>query len=224
MLALIALGGDCTYTDALKSAIFDCGLIIAADRGYVHVKELGLIPEFLVGDMDSIPNSYLVEAKKNKNIKIKEYNPDKNMTDSEIATKIAIEKGYNNIIYIGSLGNRPDHVLGNQMHAAALAQKGIYCVLTDGVTFIYAINPGNSPFKFSTSGLLEKKDVVSIIPVIGNIENINISNLKYTLNEYEIPFGSQRGVSNTVNVSSDNDEAIISVGKGVALLILTKND
>ncbi|MDD2393450.1 MAG: hypothetical protein PHV88_05250, partial [Eubacteriales bacterium] len=63
MSALISLGGKCKYTNEIAELVGSTSPVIAADRGYVHCRSLGIIPNFLVGDMDSIPGELLIQAK-----------------------------------------------------------------------------------------------------------------------------------------------------------------
>ena len=222
MFALIALGGNCVYSEELQVMARKCDKIIAADSGYVHLEHLGIKPENLVGDMDSIPDEYLARAKTDKTIHITEYDKKKDMTDSEIAGELAIKNGCDGILFIGAIGNRPDHVLGNQMYAVSLAMKGIQCVLTDGMTWFYTVTKKNSPFKIPTEGKLPEENIISIVPVNSDLKDVRISGLEYELESELLEFGSQRAVSNTITGSKNN--AYLSVSSGVAFLISTKED
>lgn len=226
MSALISLGGKCKYTNEIAELVGSTSPVIAADRGYVHCRSLGVIPDFLVGDMDSIPGELLIQAKADAATTIKYFDKDKDQTDSEIAADIAVAEGCSEILFIGAFGERYDHMLGNQMMAASLAARGIQCVLTDGDTYMYTLTPENSPYLIEYSLLETDRRIISIIPIVGDINEVDISGLKYPLSRMPVPIGSQRAVSNELlsNYRPGNDKALISVSNGVAMIIMSKED
>lgn len=201
--------------------------VVAADRGYVHCRNLGIFPDHLTGDMDSIPQEYLEEAVCSGITAVSRHSTDKDQTDSEIAVEIALQAGCDSIFFIGAFGERYDHMLANQMTAASLAEKGINCVLTDGVTYMYTVTPLNSPFSIKFQGAGKFRDVVSLVPVKGDFLQVDIEGLKYRLNNDRIDFGSQRAVSNTPVLTPGgeiSEGAGIKVSNGVAFLIHTISD
>ncbi len=227
MPALISLGGKCKYTPGIFEMVKNMSPVIAADSGYVHCRCLDLVPDFLAGDMDSIPGEYLSDAMRCNKTKIKRYDTDKDQTDSEIAVDIALAEGCDSICFIGAFGERYDHMLANQMTAASLASRGVNCVLTDGITFMYTITPANSPFILKLDADPRNRDVISLIPVSSDLDHTGIEGLKYLLNDTKIPFGSQRAVSNKILPAGPGEttrSASVSVGSGVALLIHTISD
>lgn len=226
MLGLIALGGECTYTGRMRQLCSTTRYIVAADGGMKHLDVLGIKPDTLVGDMDSISGDLLLAAQDDPSIEVVEFSTRKNMTDSEIAVQTALSHGCDRLLFIGASGNRPDHVLANQMMAASIADRGIPCILTDGITFIYTITAGNSPFSYPLEDLQADSDVISIIPVKGDISNLSIHNLEYPLDKQLVNFGSTRAVSNAIhkNSSCGEEYASVSLDSGVVFFIHTPKD
>jgi thiamine pyrophosphokinase len=230
MYGIIGLGGKCFNTDLICGLIPDKYFAVAADSGIIHFELLGIEPDLLVGDMDSIPPDVLAKYE-NIGLQIMKYNPVKNMTDSEIAVEKAIEAGCDSLIFLGAFGDRLDHMFANQMMAASLAEKGIPVILTDGISFFYTVTSNNSPFKYSLSKISLESDVVSVVLVKGNSANISIQGLEYELQKENVEFGTTRAVSNikkktysNLTASYTNEDAVIAIDTGVAFFIHTKNN
>ena len=88
--------------------------VIAADKGVECCLDLGIVPDHIVGDFDSIEPAKKQEME-NLDTQITYLNPEKDDTDSEAALNIAFEESSGNIYFVGSTGTRLDHVLGNMM-------------------------------------------------------------------------------------------------------------
>ena len=98
--------------------------VIAADGGYLHCREAGLVPDLLLGDFDSLdalPGDTDVER----------FPVDKDDTDSMLAMKLGLEKGYRTFHLYGGTGGRMDHTLANLQGLAYLARQGARGYLYD---------------------------------------------------------------------------------------------
>jgi len=226
MLGLIALGGNCIKSKELKRLLQQDYFSIAADSGAEHFEKLDIIPDMLVGDMDSIPYEILTKYKKS-GVEVLAYNPRKNLTDSEIAVEKAIEKGCDSILFIGALGNRADHMFGNIMLSANLADRGIPVILTDGKTFFYSVTKLNSPFTYSLENAVPREDVFSLVLAIGKKSKITIKGLEYELENETVDFGTNRCISNIIPQNNNYGMpkiALVSISDGVAFFIRCKNN
>jgi len=84
--------------------------LICADGGADKAKKLNLIPDFIIGDLDSIKDSTLNFYKlKSKIVKQKRQND----TDVEKSLKYAIQRGFKEVVLLGVTGNRLDHTFCN---------------------------------------------------------------------------------------------------------------
>ena len=91
MTGLIITGGsiDCAFAGAfLKDKTFD--MVIAVDGGLKAVKELGLVPDYIVGDFDSVSNEIREDFHQYPNIVWEQHKPEKNETDTELARNRAL--------------------------------------------------------------------------------------------------------------------------------------
>ena len=100
---VIISGAPITDYEYLKSVDFSESFVICADGGYRHAKNLGVIPNVLLGDNDSYTQDYpdYIESYK--------YPPEKDKTDTNIALDFALGAGYADITLLGGLGGRIDH-------------------------------------------------------------------------------------------------------------------
>lgn len=119
MHALIFLGGEFA-TIHCPSA----DLVIAADRGWDNALKNNIVPDILVGDMDSIttvPDG--VETVRVPAVK--------DETDAQLAIRIAIERGARRITLAGRLSGRADHTLSVVFMLESLKRDGIECEIID---------------------------------------------------------------------------------------------
>lgn len=201
MRAVIIGSGYIKDRDYIKSKIRADDYIICADGGYDHAVKMGIVPDILIGDFDSV--SELPETAE----KIK-YPKRKDFTDGEIAVKYAVEHGFDDILLLAMTGDRADHTITDIL---LLTQCPKGCIMDDN-NEIYLLRDS-----VAVGG--KAGDTVSIVPVGGNVEGITTQNLEYLLNNETLYFGESRGVSNVMT----SDNCVITAKKGIGLVIKVRN-
>ena len=179
-------------------------LVIAADAGYLKIKELGFTPDLAVGDFDSlgeIPDD----------TEIIKHPVKKDDTDALLAIKIGIERGFSEFHFYGCTGNRLDHTLGALQNLSFLAERGCRGYLFGDDFIATAIK--DESLEFSE----ENKGNISVFAATSECE-ISIEGLLYTLENKKITYDFPIGVSNEFI----GQKAKITVHKGTAI-ILYKN-
>ena len=178
--------------------------VIAADAGYNHLERLGISPDMIVGDFDTIG---LVPEHEN----IKTFPKEKDYTDSELALLEGIRLGYKKFVICGALGGkRLEHTIANISLAASYAELGYEITLTDGLYFVSAIH--NASVKFDESN----KGFVSVFPFNGNAEGVDEIGLKYSIRNATLDISRPTlGVSNEFTT----ENAVISVKNGTLIII-----
>ncbi len=111
-------GGEIADYSFVKPESFCESLIICADSGYRHAKELGLKVNILVGDFDSLDE---LPCDVDEVLKLPE---EKDDTDTYYAVKLAIKKGFKKIDIYGATGNRLDHTFANIQVLDLIAGSG----------------------------------------------------------------------------------------------------
>ena len=114
MKVCIALNGIVNDYNKTKEIIEkeNYDYIIGADGGCNHLNAMGIVPNYIIGDLDSI-NKSLIEYYESKNVTFKKFPTHKDQTDSEICVHLAKTLNATKIDFIGALGGRIDHALAN---------------------------------------------------------------------------------------------------------------
>lgn len=150
---------------------YDC--IICCDSGMVHTKALGLTPDYIVGDFDSVPPEVLTEYE-NAQIPIVRYPTQKDETDMELGLELAVNLGMDDIVIIGGIGSRFDHTLANAHLLLRLLKKGVRGRLVDEKNCVELIDK-----PMAVHG--DKGDLVSTIPLSMEVGGITLTGFAYPL-------------------------------------------
>ena len=158
--------------------------LICADGGANSALKMGLIPDVIIGDLDSISPEALKEFKSvSKIIRLKRQND----TDVEKCLKYAIRKKYDEALLLGATGNRLDHTFCNigivlkffpKIKISLIAEDSFLKAYTNNVEL--KTLPGET---ISLYGISPKTKITSM-------------GLKYELRNIAIPFGIRESTSN----------------------------
>lgn len=177
--------------------------IIACDHGYDHCVNSGIVPDMVVGDMDSKSNII------SDDVHAVIYDTDKDDTDTMIAVKLALELGYNNIHILCACGGRIDHMLGNIQCMVYAVNAGARCSIIDDNNIISATN---------STLTVDKNDNFSLsLLSYTNQCTLSVSGTQYTLDNATIDNMTPLGISNVIV-----DCANITVKSGMLLVIQSR--
>ena len=165
-------------------------LVIAADAGYLTAKRMGITPDILLGDFDTLGEENIPEG-----IECLRVPAEKNDTDTQLAVQVAIERGAGEIVIIGGLSGRVDHTLSTLAVLEDLwgrKEGRIFATLTDGKNRVRFIrNSGTilprSQYRFFS--LIAADDVV---------KGVTLEGCKYPLKNGRISRRRQWAVSNEI--------------------------
>jgi thiamine pyrophosphokinase len=205
MRALIITGGKVKTPLALPAADF----VIAADSGYLTAKRLGVKPDLLLGDLDSLDRSQLSPHELDEMQKII-VSPIKDDTDTQLAADTAIARGADEIFIVGGLGGRLDHTLSSVFLLEYLAEKGIACRMTDGQSDVRILRGGET-LTVKKSG----RKYLSLVSLTDECRGVTISGVYYPLEKADLTRKYSWAVSNEITA----DAAEISLSEGVMLVI-----
>lgn len=211
MQAVIVAGGDPDPSD--MSWLADADLLVAADSGACWLDELGITPDLLVGDFDSIDGP-LLERLASAGVPIERHASDKDESDAELALARAVASGAETIVILGALsGKRLDHELANLLLLADPAWARRDLRIVRGTTVVRALHGGASLELTGTPG-----DVVTLLPVSGDAQGVTTDGLRYPLADEELRFGRSRGLSNVVERAG----ASVWLESGTLLVVETR--
>lgn len=198
--------GTCVIVNAgeftgLIEPICPDDLLIAADGGFAHLARLGLTPDGVLGDFDSL--GYVPED-------AKIFPVEKDDTDSMLAVRYGLKLGYKRFLLYGSLdGPRLDHTIANFQTLQFLADRGAEGWLV-GTNYLATVVK-NSSIRFDANAA----GIISVFCMGADAQGVTIKGLHYPLEKSTLTAGFPLGVSNHFT----GQEAEISVEKG-SLLIL----
>ena len=205
MRALIVLGGDLPSPPLLRRCASEAELTIAADRGLEAFEAAGVLPDLLLGDMDSVSAGTL--ARREGSTEMERLPCEKDDTDGGHAMEVALSRGATEITILGALGGRMDHALANLMLLNRAHEGGAFAQILDERVRIVRIDG-----EIALRGA--KGDTISLIP-IGEAHGVTLTGCYYHSREaLSFDFVHPLGVSNVVT----DDEARITVKAGDLLL------
>ena len=203
----IFTGGEIKELTFIDIAAVEKSFVICADSGYLYAEKVGINPDIVIGDYDSL--GFVPDSTSDTFT----FPREKDDTDLMLAVKEALTRGYCNIDIYGALGGRFDHTFGNIQalgYIAAHNGQGRIISETEEITLL---NPGEYN--------VEKRDgySLSLFAYSDEVENYCINGVKYptftTLNNC-FPLG----ISNKILDS----RAEISFTKGRLLMVQSKID
>ena len=187
--------------------------LICADGGANSALKLNLIPDVIIGDMDSISNDAKRKfGKTSKIISIKRQND----TDVEKCLKYAVKKGFTEVLLTGVTGNRLDHTICNLgIVLKFFPQVGISLIAEDSYL---------KPYKGNIKLKSVRGELISLYG-FDKKTKIQSKGLKYPLNNVSLPFGEKESTSNVAtrrNVELKIRNGVIFIIRDVNVMI--KND
>lgn len=184
----------------------DCDLVIAADGGYDYLKKSVIEADILIGDFDSI--TAVPDGKE-----IIRHPVEKDDTDSFLAYKLGLEKGYRTFVVLGGIGGRLDHTIANIQMLCNMAKNHSRGFLVGDGTVISVID--NSAIRFTK----DNNGNFGVFAHNTSANGVTIKGAKYNLQNSTITPEYPVGVSNEFI----GTEASVSVTDGQLLLIWYEN-
>ena len=213
---VIVSGGELEESFVLSELeTLDSQFIIGVDKGMEFLYHHKILPSYIVGDFDSVDQKigdyYCNETK----VPIREFNPVKDASDTEIAIRLAMTLGAKEILILGATGGRIDHLWANVQSLAIPFKAGIDAVIMDTQNKIRLIGGGETHLKKGeTYG-----PYFSVFPLGEEVYGFSIKGAKYPLDNHTlIPYDSL-----CVSNQFQEDEVTISFMKGIVILMETKD-
>lgn len=186
MTDCVIFAGAQMNTDLLDPDSFIGKYIICADRGVLHAQALGVKPDLIVGDFDSL--GYVPTD----DCKIMSFKPEKDDTDLMIAIKQALELGYKSIDIYAALGGRLDHTFASIQSLNFALEHGAAARLISETDIAELFGPGEYRFEC-------KKDLtLSLFSYSEKVCGLTIRGAKYSVTDIEIDSTFPIGVSNEI--------------------------
>jgi len=190
---------------------------IAVDAGMKFFYEEHMIPDYIVGDFDSVEPDILHSFQNLRGKKkpvILQFQPEKDETDTELAIRTAVKQGSDVIHLLGATGSRMDHIMGNFHLLGAAMKQGVDCHMADQ----------HNRIRMICEGMVIKREnqygkYVSLFPFTPQVKGLTLKGFKYPLHNYTLECYHSLGVSNEIVET----QAEISFEEGVLLVIESRD-
>ena len=192
--------------DALAAPIEKDDFVIAADGGLMHTERLGIVPNEILGDFDSLGR---IPAGANV------FPVEKDDTDAMLAVRRGLSLGYRKFVLYGSLdGPRLDHTVANFQTLQYLADHGAAGYLVGKEYLVTVVKNGSLSFPAGLSG------TISVFCMGADAVGVTLEGLYYPLDRGTLTAGFPLGVSNHFT----GDPARITVEKGSLLVLMPRSN
>ena len=187
--------------DALVEPVASDDFIIAADGGFVHTQKLGITPDIILGDFDSL--GYTPDR---ANV----FPVEKDDTDAMLAVRRGLQLGYRKFVLYGSLdGPRLDHTVANFQTLQFLADRDAAGYLVGSGQLVTVVKNGSLTFPAGMEG------TISVFCMGKDAEGVPLEGRYYPLENGTLTAGFPLGVSNHFTGA----EAAITVRNGSLLVV-----
>ena len=165
--------------------------IIGVDKGLQFLYENGIKPDYIVGDFDSVPREIVEYYRTEENVPIREFNPVKDASDTEIALRLCLGLRRKEIYILGGTGNRIDHLWANIQCLNIALAAGSEAMILDSHNRIRILEHGITLTRAEAFG-----KYFSVFPLELPVEDFSISGAKYPLQNHLLSAGDSLCVSN----------------------------
>jgi thiamine pyrophosphokinase len=213
-IGVVLAGGEftrqCVPPILGDEALMADAFVVAADSGLDLAEQVGIVPDLVVGDFDSVTPDALDRARR-RGIEVVEFPTAKDRTDLELAFEAVLSRGVDRLVVLGGGGGRLDHLVANIALLARL-DIGIEAWLDDQFATVLAVGasgPGVFSARLAAGGTLS-------VLAWGGPAIVSETGVLWPLDHHRLEAGSTLGVSN----ESLGGEVEITVHEGRAVVIL----
>ncbi len=208
MKFLIMANGDYGDVNWYQSQKDDFDQVVLVDGGANQAALIGVVPQWVVGDMDSITpqaRDYAVGMK----AKFVAVPCEKDETDTQLALAMVAREGAAEVVIWGGTGSRIDHSLSNLFSSTLLVKQGIKVRFESPRETIYVIDgPLKLPGKVG--------ETVSLVSIGGgDAQGVTLWGFKYPLAEATLSCHWQHAISNIITAP----DPTIEIKSGIVAVI-----
>ena len=188
--------------------------VIGVDKGLEFLYKHEIKPDYIVGDFDSVSRELVDYYREELNVPIREFNPVKDASDTEIALRLCLGLNRKSILILGGTGNRIDHLWANVQCLQIALQAGAYARIVDSHNQIRLLDSDITLKKSEAFG-----PYFSLFPLEMPVDELSIRGAKYPLQNHFLKPSDSLCVSNEFA----EDEVTISFVYGKVILMETRD-
>ena len=212
-LAVIFLDGEYRDPGWHRALAARADILLAADGGARYLAGLGVTPDAVVGDFDSLDEE-TAEGLRNAGVELLRHPVRKDVTDGELAVEEALRRGAGEVLLAGATGAL-DHTLGHLAILRRLAARGVAArLVAPDLTAVVLIAPAAVALDAPAGAR------VSLVPV-GEAATVTLTGLDYPLDHGVLPPDACLGLGNHVVVEG---EAQVALHEGTIVVLVDRDD
>ncbi|MDX9872202.1 MAG: thiamine diphosphokinase [Clostridia bacterium] len=204
---LIISGGSLEPSPYYKRLAAAYPYVICADGGARYAAALGIIPQLVLGDFDTLSEQEIAHLEQ-AGTRIQRYSPEKDFTDTHLAILEALQLGFTEIDLIAALGGCFGHTLANVMLLALPEAAHARLRILEEDQEIFLVRN-----KKTLTGRVGER--ITLLPLTDRVEGITLTGLKFPLTKAVMTLGVSIGVSNAFA----QETAQIELEKGILVAI-----
>ena len=208
MRAAIFLNGPPDSAGLLRRVAGRADLVIAADGGARYALETGVVPDLVVGDMDSLGEELAREVER-RGASLERHPVRKDKMDGQLAVLAARERGATVADLLCAVGGRPGALFAVPHILLAAERIGLRSTVVADRGRMFVVEAGYR----MVEGVQE--DSISIFPLSGPAAGVTLEGMEYPLENASLEPGDTLGFHNELI----GTEARVSVGEGAILVI-----
>jgi thiamine pyrophosphokinase len=206
--AAIFLNGSPESSDLLRRVAGRADLTVAADGGARYALEAGVVPDLVVGDMDSLGEDLALEVER-RGASLERHPVRKDKMDGQLAVLAARERGASAADLLCAVGGGLGALFAVPHILLAAERIGLRSTVVADRVRMFVVEAGYR----SVEG--EPQDSISIFPLSGPATGITLEGMEYPLENAILEPGDTLGSHNELIGS----EATVSVEEGTLLVV-----
>lgn len=207
-MAILA-GGEPPDPDFCRDQVARADRLICADGGYAVAMFLGLTPDAVVGDLDSLTLEQVAALERSR-IPVRRLPVGKDASDLELAMQLAHAWGARDLVVLGALGGRTDHLLFNLVAGLCYCrQAGMRTILASHDQEAFLVEPNH---------LISQRQgwIASLLCLSDTCTGVDLKGFAFPLEGETLTRASSRTLSNRILET----EATIALQEGLLLALL----
>ena len=211
MRAAIFLNGTPDPQPLLAAVAKTADLVVAADGGARHALEAGIVPDLIVGDLDSLESNFLREIEERR-VELQRHPREKDKMDGHLAVLAAKERGAIAADLVCAAGGKPGAVFALPHILLAAERTGLRSTVFADWGSMFVLESGSR----AVEGI--PGDSISIFPLAGPATGVTLEGMAYPLQNAILEPGDTLGFHNELI----GRKATVSV-EGGTLLVVQEN-
>jgi len=204
----VFLNGAPDPPELLRDAAGRADLVVAADGGARYALDAGIVPDLVVGDMDSLGEAGAREAE-GRGALLERHPAEKDKMDGHLAVMAARKRGATEVDLLCATGGQLGALFAVPHILLAAERMGLRAAMVAAWGRAFVLESG----KRTVTG--KPRDSVSVFPLIGPAAGVTLEGFAYPLADARLEIGDTLGFHNELI----GETARVSVRSGALLVI-----